>query len=167
MNRSASFLAVDPPNPRLHQLLNKCSRQRLVDKELDGPFGRREGLKLVLKLFDHRGRRKQTAMVRKRREPHQYSFVPNRWDLIADGLSGLGRHSGPNRRAEFPKIASCGFRDTCKVFIDVLRSAFAFRRRPAFASFSFFHARNATSTLLSSPRVCATARANAGALAAP
>ncbi len=73
--RSAPFLAFVLRDPRLHQFLNKCSRQWLVRGEVDGPFGCGEALKFVLKRFDNRGSGEQTAVVRKRCEPHQHSFV--------------------------------------------------------------------------------------------
>ena len=72
---SAPFLAFDLRDPLLHQFLNKCSRQWLVRGEVDGPFGCGEALKFVLERFDNRGSGEQTAVVRKRCEPHQHSFV--------------------------------------------------------------------------------------------
>src|SRR5713226_2426955 len=117
--RSVPFLAFDLRDPRLHQFLNKSSRQGLVGGE-------------------------QTAVVRKRGEPHQHSFVLERGNAIADGLGSLRWHSGPNRCANLVQGAAGGFRDTSKVFINVFRSALAFRRRTAIARFHFFHARNAT-----------------------
>src|SRR3989441_12278234 len=98
--RSAPFLAFDLRDPRLHQFLNKCSRQWLVRGGVDGPFGWGEALKFVLKRFDNRGRGEQTAVVRKRGEPHQHSFVLGRWNPIADGLGSLRWRSGPNSPAD-------------------------------------------------------------------
>ena len=150
-SRSAPFLAFDLRDPRLHQFLNKCSRQWLVRGEVDGPFGCGEALKFVLERLDHGRSGEQTAVVRKRREPHQHSFVLERRNPIADGLGGLRWHSGPNRRAHLVEGAAGGFRDTSKVFINVFRSAIAFRRRTAIARFHFFHAGNATRTSTSRP----------------
>jgi hypothetical protein len=149
--RSAPFLAFVLRDPRLHKFLNKCSRQWLVRGEVDGPFGCGEALKFVLKRFDNRGSGEQTAVVRKRGEPHQHSFVLERRNPIADGLGSLRWHSGPNRRANLVQGAAGGFRDTSKVFINVFRSAVAFRRRTAIARFHFFHKGNATRTSTSSP----------------
>ena len=59
--RSAPFLAFDLRDPRLHQFLNKCSRQWLVRGEVDGPFGCGEALKFVLTRFDNRGSGEQTV----------------------------------------------------------------------------------------------------------
>src|SRR5713226_4578452 len=148
---SAPFLAFDLCDPRLHQFLNKSSRQRLVRGEMDGPFGGGEAFKFVLKRFDNRGGGEQTAVVRKRGEPHQHALVLERRNPIADGLGSLRWHSGANRRANLAQGAAGGFRDTSEVFINVFRSALAFRRRTATAGFHFFHARNATRTSASSP----------------
>ena len=87
--RSAPLLAFVLRDPRLHQFLNKCSRQWLIRGELDSPFGCGEALKFVLKRFDNRGSGEQTAVVRKRGEPHQHSFVLERRNPIADGLGSL------------------------------------------------------------------------------
>src|SRR5271169_665495 len=100
MTGSAPFLAFDLRNPCFHQFPNKCCRQWLVIRELDGPFGRGEAVKFVLKRFDNRGSGEQTAVVRKRGEPHQHSFVLERRNPIAYGLGGLRWHSGLNGRAK-------------------------------------------------------------------
>src|SRR5712692_1749851 len=145
------FLAFVLRDPRFHQFLDKCSRQWLVRGEVDGPFGCGEALKLVLKRFDNRGSGEQTAVVRKRGEPHQHSFVLECRNPIADGLGSLRWHSGSNRRANLVQGAAGGLRDTSKVFSKVLWSAIVFRRRTAIARFHFFHAGNATRTSTSSP----------------
>src|SRR5712692_7644444 len=144
--RSAPFLAFVLRDPRLHQFLNKRSRQWLVRGEVDCPFGCGEALKFILERLDHGRTRKQTTVLRKRGEPHQHSFVLERRHPIADGLGSLRWHSGPNRRAHLVQGAAGGFRDTSKVFINVFRSAVAFRGRTAMAGFHFFHADNATRT---------------------
>src|SRR5216684_6121374 len=95
--RSAPFLAFVLRDPRLHQFLNKCSRQWLVRGEVDGPFGFGEALKFVLERLDHGRSREQTAMVRKRGEPHQRSLVLERRYPVADDLGSLRGHSRPNR----------------------------------------------------------------------
>src|SRR6266571_7364595 len=87
--RSAPFLAFVLRDPRLHQFLNKCSRQWLVRGEVDGSFGCGEALEFILERFDHGRAREQTAMVRKRGEPHQHSFVLERRNPVADGLGSL------------------------------------------------------------------------------
>ena len=149
--RSAPFLAFVLRDPRLHQFLNKRRRQWLVRGEVDGPFGCGEALKFVLERLDHGRTRKQTAVLRKRGEPHQHSFVLERRHPIADGLGSLRWHSGPNRRAHLVQGAAGGFRNTSNVSIHVFRSAIAFRRRTAIARFHFFHAGNATRTSISRP----------------
>src|SRR5712691_3719455 len=149
--RSAPFLAFVLRDPRLHQFLNKCTRQWLVRGELDGPFGCGEAPKFLLERRDHGRSREQTAVVRKRGEPHQHSFVLERRNPIADGLGSLRWHSGPNRGANLVQGAAGGFRDTGNVFIHVLRSTVAFRRRTRIPRFHFFHAGNATRTSTSSP----------------
>src|SRR2546425_5846534 len=149
--RSALFLAFVLCDPRLHQFLNKRSRQWLVRGEVDGPFGCGEALEFILERFDNRGSGEQTAVVRKRGEPHQHSFVLERRHPIADGLGSLRWHDGPNRRAYLVQGAAGGFRDASEVFIDVFRSAVAFRRRTAIARVQFFHAGDATRTSTSSP----------------
>ena len=126
--RSAPFLAFVLRNPRLHQFLNKCSRQWLVRGEVDGPFGCGEALEFVLERLDHGRSREQTAVGRKRGEPHQHSFMLERRHPIADGLGRLRWHSGSNRRAHLVQRAAGGFRDTSEVFINVFRGAAAFRR---------------------------------------
>src|SRR6266704_5741025 len=75
VTRSALFLAFVLRDTRLHQFLNKCSRQWLVRGEVDGPFGCGEALEFILERFDNRGSGEQTAVLRKRGEPHQHSFV--------------------------------------------------------------------------------------------
>src|SRR5258708_7234192 len=149
--QSASFLAFDLRDPRLHHFLNKCSRQRFIGGELDGPFGCREALEFALKCFDNRGSREQTAVVRKCGEPHQHSFVLERRHPIADDFGSLRKRSRPNRRANLVQGAAGGFRDASKVFIDAFRSALAFRRGTALARFSPYHAGNSRRTSTSSP----------------
>src|SRR5712692_12088151 len=90
--RSAPFLAFVLRDPRLHQFLNKRSRQWLVRGEVDGPFGCGEALKFVLKCSDNRGSGEQTAVVRKRGKPDQHSFVLERRNPITDGLGSFRRH---------------------------------------------------------------------------
>src|SRR6266446_10681695 len=98
-NALAPFLVFDLRDPRLHHFLNKCSRQWLVGGELDGPFGCGEALEFALKCFDNRGSREQTAVVGKRGEPHEHSFVLERRDPIADDLCSLAWRRRPNCRA--------------------------------------------------------------------
>jgi len=149
--RSAPFLAFVLRDSRLHQFLNKCSRQWLIRGELDGPFRCIEALKFVLERCDNRRSGEQTTVVRKRGEPHQHSFVLERRNPIADGLGSLLWHSGPNRCANLVQGAAGGFRDTSKVFINAFRSALSLRDRTAIGRFRFFHADNATRTSTSSP----------------
>src|SRR6266478_4090502 len=143
---SALFLVFFLRDARLHQSLNKCSRQRLPRGEVDGPFGCREALEFVLERLDHGRAGEQTAVVRKRGEPHQHSLVLERRNPIADGLGSLRGHSGPNRRAHLVQHVAREFRDASKVFINAFRSAFAFRPRTALARFPLFHAGNTTKT---------------------
>ena len=144
--RSAPFLAFLLRDPRLHQFLDKCNRQRLVQREMDGPFGGGETLKFFLKRFDNCGSGEQASVVRKRSEPHQHSVVTERRNPIADGLGSLGWHSGPNRGADLVQGAAGGLRDSSKVFINGFRSAAAFRRRTEIARLNFFHAGNSIRT---------------------
>ncbi len=148
---SAPFLAFDLRHPRLHQFLNKRSRQWLVRGEVDGPFGCGEALEFVLKRFDNRGGGEQTAVFRKSGEPHQHSFVLERRHPIANGFGSLRWHSGPNRHAHLAQGAAGRFRDTSKVFINVFRSPVGFRRRTVTARFHFFHPGDATKTSTASP----------------
>src|SRR4029077_2705807 len=104
-----------------------------VDGELDGPFGSGEALEFAFKRLDHRGSGKQAAVVRKSSEPHQHAFMLERGNPIADGFSSLRWRGGPNRTANFVQGAASGFGDAREVFVDVFRSAFAFRRRTAIA----------------------------------
>jgi hypothetical protein len=144
---SAPFFAFDLRNSRLHQFLNKGNRYWLVRREMDSPFGCGKALEIFPKRVNNRGRGEQTAVVRKRGEPHQHPLVLERGDPIADGLGSLRRHSGPNRRAHFDQGAVGGFRDTGKIFVNASRSAVAFWRRPAIARFYFFlHAGDTTRT---------------------
>src|SRR6266567_4888279 len=149
--RSTPYFAFDLRDPRLHQLLNQCSRQWLVRGELDCPFGSGEALKFVFERFDNRSSGEQTAVVRKRGEPHQHSFVLERRNPIADRLGGLRWHNGPDRGANLVQGAAGWFRDTRKVFINGSRSTVAFSRRTAMAGFRFFHGGNATRPSASSP----------------
>src|ERR1019366_6145275 len=108
--------------------------------------------------FHNRGRGEQSTKVGKGSKPHQHSLVLERRNPIADGLGGLGRHSRPNRRAQFVQSAAGGFRDASKVFLNVFRSGVAFRRRTAFARFRFLHASHATRTTASKSMSEATGR---------
>src|SRR5690242_14262360 len=89
-------------------------------------------------------------MVRERRVPHQHSFVLDRRNPITDNFCCPSRRSGPDRRANFVQCAARRLRDTCKVFRNSFRSAFAFRRGSAFAGFRFLHSRHATNTSIPS-----------------
>ncbi len=51
---SALFLAFVLRDPRLHQLLHKSGRRRLVHREADGAFGCVEALEFVLERLYHR-----------------------------------------------------------------------------------------------------------------
>src|SRR5438094_2703621 len=149
---SALCLGFILRDPRLHQLFHKSSRQGLVHRETDGPFGCVEVLEFVLERLDHgRTHGEKTAMVRKRREPHQGSFVPERRNSIADSLRGLRRHHGPNRRANLVQGAAGGFRDSCKVFVHALRSDVEFRGRTAITRLHLFDTRHSTRPLSSGP----------------
>ena len=105
-----------------HKFLDKSKWEGLVRGEVDGAFGGGEALKFVLEGLDHRRGREQTAVVRKRGEPHERSFVVEGGDPIADGLGGLGRYGGPNRRPHSLQGATRGFRDECQVIVDGLKS---------------------------------------------
>ena len=83
---SATLFGFVLREARLYQLLDEGDGQRLVYREVDGPFGRGEALELVFKLFDHRGCGKQTAVVGKRSEPHQHAIVSEGRHAIADGF---------------------------------------------------------------------------------
>src|SRR5437667_2977975 len=148
--QSIPLFAFARPEPGFHHFLNECSRHRLVRGEVDGSFGCGEASKVVLKRFDNRGRGEQTAVVRKRGEPHQHSFVLERRNSIADGLGSLWWQSGPNRRAKFVQGVAAGFRDACEIFVHVLRDEVAFRARTAITGSRFFHAGNTTRAFASS-----------------
>jgi len=49
-------------------------------------------------------------------------YVVEGGDPIADGLGGLGRYGGPNRRPHSLQGAVRGFRDECQVIVDGLKS---------------------------------------------
>src|SRR5664280_1752189 len=99
--RSALFLDLVLRDPRLHQLFHQRGRQRLVHGKLDGAFGCAVSLEIVLERLDQGSTHwKQAAMVLKRGERHQRSFVPEGRDPIADGFGGLRWHDRPNRRAD-------------------------------------------------------------------
>jgi hypothetical protein len=147
-NRSALFLAFVLREPRLHEFFDQWSRQWLVRREVDGPFGCGEPLQFVLERLDHRRSREQTAMVRKRSDPHQRpSFVFECRYPVADGLGGFRRHSGPNRSANFVQCAVGRFRYGGKVFVNAFRSVAAFRGRSALAGFCFLYAGHAARIL--------------------
>src|SRR5258708_3371377 len=160
--RSALFLKFVLRDTRLDQLFHKNGRHRLVHGEADGPFGGLEVLEFVLERLDHGRTREQTAVVRKRGEPHQQSFVLERRNLIADGFGSLRWHSGANRRANLVQGAAGGFRDAGEVFVHALGSDVAFRGRTASAGTCFFHSDNPPRTFpsilpISRQRVRATA----------
>src|SRR5271166_327746 len=119
-SRSATLLAFVLRDPCLHEFLDERSRQGLVRGELNGPFGGGEVLEFVLERFENRGGGEQTAVVRKGGEPHQYSFVLDCGNPVADGLGSLGWHGRPNRRAKLFQHAAGGFGHTSEVFINVL-----------------------------------------------
>src|SRR5260370_8850414 len=83
-----------------HKFLDKSNWEGLVRGEVDGAFGGGEALKFVLEGLDHRRGREQTAVVRKRGEPHQHSVVLERRNPVADRLGGFRWHNGANRRAK-------------------------------------------------------------------
>jgi hypothetical protein len=87
-----------------------------VRGEVNAPFGCGELFKFVLKRCDNRGSGEQTAVFRKRSEPHQHSFVLERRNPIADRLASLRWHSRTNRLANLVQTAAGGFRDTSEVF---------------------------------------------------
>jgi len=142
--RSAPSLAFVLSDPRLHQFLNKCRRQWLVRWELDGTFGNREALKFLPESLDHGRSREQTAMVRKRGEPHQHAIALKRRNPVTDCLGSLRWNSGPNGCANMAQSAARGFGYPGKVLVHVSRSAVGFRGRTAIARFHFFHAGHAT-----------------------
>src|SRR5713226_2173756 len=167
---SAPFLVFLLRDPRLHQFLNKCSRQWLVRGKVDGPFGCGEALEFVLERLDHGRTREQTAMVRKRGEPYQHSFVLERRNPIADGLGGLGRRNGPNYRANPVQGAAGGLRDACEVFVDVFRNGVASHPRTAITGSRFFWSKSVAATMrlvhgwpapFSIPRISADANSSA------
>src|SRR2546425_1042446 len=106
---SVPFLTFILRDPRLHEFLDKCGWQWLVDGEVDCPLGYGEALEFVLERLDHGRSRKQTAVVRKRGEPHQHSIVLERRNSIADRFSSLARDCGPNRCAHLVQHAAGGF----------------------------------------------------------
>jgi hypothetical protein len=136
--RSAPFLAFVLRDPRLHQFLNKCSRQWLVRGEVDGPFGCGEAPKFLLERRDHGRSREQTAVVRKRGEPHQRCFVLERRNPIADGLGSLRWHSGPNRGANLVQGAAGGFRDTARYSSTFFGAPLPFAAELRLPDFTFF-----------------------------
>jgi hypothetical protein len=135
-SRSAPFLAFVLRDPRLHQFLHKCSRQWLVRREVDGPFGCGEALKLALERLYHGRSREQTTVVRKRGEPHQRSIVFECRYPAADGFGSLRWHSGPNRSTNLVQSASGKLRDASKVFVDGAPLPLAAELR--FPDFTFF-----------------------------
>ena len=87
-------------------------------------------------------------MVRKRREPHQYAFVFECRDAVADDLGGLRRRRGPNRCATFFNVLRAGsgmparysstFFGGCLLFVPELRLPdFALFMRTCYESFWF------------------------------
>src|SRR5713226_3082276 len=115
--RRFSFMTVSALFPfflrqaRLHYPFQQSGRQRLVQREMDGPFGGGDVFEFVLERFDHgQTSGEQTAMVRKRGVPHQRSFVLEGRNPIADSLGGVRWQSRPNRRAHLVQRAAGGFR---------------------------------------------------------
>jgi len=111
---------------------------------VDGTFGYRITFKFILERFDNRGRREQAAVIRKRPEPNQDSFILEGWNPVTDGLGRLRWHSGRNRRANFVQSAAAGFWDASKIFINISRSLADSSRRPVSAGLRSFHADNTT-----------------------
>ena len=96
---SASLGLLALRDSRLHQFLNQRCRQCLASWKLDSPFRCRISRKLILKLFDHRCRREQAAVLCKRREPHQHFLRLEGRNLVADYLHSFRWHRRPNYRA--------------------------------------------------------------------
>jgi len=138
-------------NPRFDYSPNQCGFQRLVYGEADGPFRCGVAFKFILERFDRRGFREQAAVVRKRGEPKQDSFVLEGGNPVTDGLGGLRWENGPNRGANLVQSAAGRFRDTSQIFVNTFRSGAGFRHRPASGGPRSFHADNATSTSTSNP----------------
>src|SRR6266436_6014732 len=112
-----------------HKFLDKSNWEGLVRGEVDGAFGGGEALKFVLEGLDHRRGREQTAVVRKRGEPHQHSVVLERRNPVADRLGGFRWHNGANRRAKLLQGVARRLRNGRKILVKAFRSAGAFRCR--------------------------------------
>jgi len=127
----STFLLFVLRDPRFDYFLNQCGWQRLIYGEADGPFGCGVAFKFILERFNSRGSREQTAVVRKRGEPEQDSFVLEGGNPVTDGLGCLRWQSRPNRGANRVQSAAGGFRDASQIFVNTFRSVSGFRRRPA------------------------------------
>ena len=144
---SAPFLGFVFCDPRLHQLFHQRCRQRLVGREADGPFGDGVALEFVLEPGDHGRAREQTAMVGKGGVPHQHALVLERGNPVADGLGGLRRRRGANRRANLFQSAARGFRDARLVFLYGLHTrGCVCHTCNAITGLRFFHASKCTGT---------------------
>jgi len=69
---------------RFHKLLYQCSRQRLIDGEVDGSFGGAKAFEFGFELFDYGSSGEQAAVIGKRGVPHQHSFILESRNSVAD-----------------------------------------------------------------------------------
>lgn len=81
---SEDMVLVRLSDARFHQFLDQCDRQRLFDGEVDGPFGCGEVLKLGFELFDYGSGWEQAAVIGKRGEPDEHSFILECRNSVAD-----------------------------------------------------------------------------------
>ncbi len=137
--RSAPFFAFDVSDSRFHQFFDKRCGQRLVHRELDGPFGGGEAFQFVFERFDNRCCGEQTTVVRKCSEPCQDPFVLDGRNSMADRLGSVGWRRGANRRANLVQGAAGRFRDSGEVFIHGFRGDLALGRGTSGARFCLFH----------------------------
>ena len=106
---------------------------------MDGSLGCGVALKVVFKLCDDCGGGKQAAVIGKRGEPHENSFVFECRNAVADGFGGSARRGGVNCRAHLAQGAARRLRSCREVFGEILRRLFGFRRGAAPGRFSFLH----------------------------
>jgi hypothetical protein len=106
-SQSAFFLLGRLSESCLYHFLHQGGWQRLVQLEVDGPFGGLVPFEFVPERFDHGCTREQTAIVRKRGEPHERPLEPEGRNPITDDRGGVCRHGRPHPL----QIAACGFRD--------------------------------------------------------
>jgi len=110
-------------HPRPHNSLHQRVCQRLVSRELNRPLRGPISLQLFLKSVKHpRPRRKQTAMILKRRIPDQHPVVLEHRHPVADHLSRLLGHDGLNDRANMLQSRPRRLRRVRQILIHGLRS---------------------------------------------